>query len=62
MKASCKKWATVHHWDKSKQGRPSPFPRGEYIYKGESSIEQMYKKKMPEIDEYGNKIVLHDGD
>lgn len=45
MKASCKKWATVYHWDKSEQGRPSPFPRGGYIYKGESNIEQMNKKK-----------------
>ena len=52
----------MHHWDKSEQGRPSLFPHREHIYKGESSIEQMNKKKMPEIDEYGNKIVLHDGD
>ena len=45
MKASCKKWATVHHWAKSEQGRTSPFPRGGYIYKGEPNIEQMNKKK-----------------
>ena len=45
MKAIFKKWATVHHWGKSEQGRTSPFPRGGYIYKGESNIEQMNKKK-----------------